>query len=88
MLGVLRYHQPMSPAKMNATLSLLTPDEIDDALRFVEICERGGGTPSVEADEWRRRILAWRGFLGLDSTTDTPDGRPDNSRHLMLSWRW
>jgi hypothetical protein len=33
-------------AKMNTTLALLTSDEIEDALRFVEICERGGGTPS------------------------------------------
>ena len=78
----------MDAAKMNAILALLTPDEIEDALRFVEICERGGGTPTEEADEWRRRVLAWQGFLGLDSTTGTPDGRPDNSQNLILSWRW
>jgi hypothetical protein len=44
----------------------MTPEEVHDALRFVEICERGGGTPPEEADEWRRRILAWQGFLGLE----------------------
>ena len=55
----------MDPAKMNATLALMTPDEVEDALRFVDICERGGGTPPKEADEWRRGILAWQGFLGL-----------------------
>jgi hypothetical protein len=51
---------------MNTTLALLSPTEIEDALRFVEICERGGGTPPEEADEWRRRILAWQAFLGLE----------------------
>ena len=60
----------MDTAKTNATLAMLTPDEIDDALRFVEICERGGGTPVEEADEWRRRILGWQAFLGLEG------GRP------------
>ena len=34
-----RYTHPMEPAQMNATLALLTPDEVEDALRFVEICE-------------------------------------------------
>jgi len=34
------------------------PEEVQDALRFVEICERGGGTPPEEADECRGRILA------------------------------
>ena len=53
---------------MNATLALLTPDEIEDALRFVEICERGGGTPPEEADEWRRRILVWQAFLGFEGS--------------------
>ena len=47
---------------MNATLAMLTPDEIEDASRFVEICERGGGTTSEEADEWRRRIMALIAF--------------------------
>ncbi|RLA52831.1 MAG: hypothetical protein DRQ65_06610 [Gammaproteobacteria bacterium] len=57
----------MDADRMNAILALLTPDEIEDALFFVEICERGGGTPPEEADEWRRRILAWRAFLRLES---------------------
>ena len=50
-----RYDRPVETAKMNATLALLAPDEIDDALRFVEICERGGGTLPEEAGERRRR---------------------------------
>jgi hypothetical protein len=59
---------------MNATLALLTPDEINDVLRFVGICERGGGTPAEEADEWRRRILAWQRFFEVEG------GRPVNRR--------
>ena len=55
---------------MNATLAPMTPGEVDDALRFVDICERGGGTPPEEADEWRRRILAWQAFLEVEG------GRP------------
>jgi hypothetical protein len=58
----------MDSTKMNATLALMTPDEIEDALRFVEICERGGGASIEEADEWRRRILAWQAFLGLEGS--------------------
>ena len=64
------YNYAMDPAKMNATLALMTPDEIKHALRFVEICELDGGTPPEEADEWRRRILAWQGFLGLEGRRD------------------
>jgi len=33
----------MNVVRLNTLLLLLTPDEIEDALRFVEICERGGG---------------------------------------------
>ena len=58
----------MDPAKMNATLALLTPEEIEDALRFVEICERGGGTPPEETDGWRRRILAWPRFFEVEGS--------------------
>ena len=51
--------------RCSALLALLTPDEIEDALRFVEICERGGGTSAEETDEWRRRILGWQAFLEI-----------------------
>ena len=49
-----RYAPAMDAAKMNATLALMKPDEVEDAMRFFEICERGGGTPPEEADGWRR----------------------------------
>jgi hypothetical protein len=41
----------------------MTPDELRDALWFVDVCERGGGTWPDEAAEWRRRIVAWQGFM-------------------------
>ena len=64
------YDHTMDAAKIDATLALMKPDEIEDALRFVDICERGGGTPPEEADEWRRRIVAWQRFL------EAEDSRP------------
>ena len=30
------------------------------------VAAMAGGTPSEEADEWRRRILAWHAFLWLE----------------------
>ena len=59
------YNCPMDAAKMDALLAEIKPNEVEDALRFVEICERDGGTPAEEADEWRRRFLGWQAFLGL-----------------------
>ena len=55
----------MDPAKMNAVLAQRKPDEIEEALWFVDVCERAGGTPPEEAAEWRRRILAVQRFLSL-----------------------
>ena len=46
------------PAKIDATLDLLTADEVRDCLQFVEIMERGQHMSQVEADEWRRRVGA------------------------------
>jgi hypothetical protein len=48
----------------------MTPEEVHDDLRFVAICERGGGTPAEEADEWRRRIQAWQGSLVVGGWLD------------------
>ena len=54
---------------MDATLDLLTPDEVADALRFVAVMERGQHMTRAEADEWRRRIVATGRFrLGGDSS--------------------
>ena len=61
-----RYYHLMDPAEMNDILSEMTPDEIEDTLRFIEVCERGGGTPPEEAAEWRRRILAHSKYLKIE----------------------
>jgi hypothetical protein len=34
------------------------PDEIDNGLWFVDVCQRNGNMDLVEANEWRRRVLA------------------------------
>jgi len=45
-----------------ATLALLRPEEIPDALYFVDLMERAGHMDAEEAAEWRRRIQAWCRF--------------------------
>ena len=40
---------------MDDILELLTPEEIPDALRFVDVMERAGHMDAQEAEEWRRR---------------------------------
>ena len=47
----------------------MTPPELRDALWFVDACERTGTMTAEDADEWRRRILARRAFLGLESVS-------------------
>ena len=56
----------MDPAKMSDLLSLMTPEEIEDDLWFVDVCERNGNMDVTEADEWRRRILARQQFQEID----------------------
>jgi hypothetical protein len=58
------------PAKMEQILDLMTVDEIQDALRFVEVMERGGNLDRAEADEWGPRIIARQRFLQLDVNTE------------------
>lgn len=58
---------------MNQLFSLMTPEEIEDGLWFVDVCERNGNMDHAEADEWRRRIVARQEFLGLDTETPTAD---------------
>ena len=54
----------MDPARIDATLSLLTPDEVGDCLWLIDVFERWNMT-TEEADEWRRRIAARWAFLDL-----------------------
>jgi hypothetical protein len=58
----------MNTARIEKTLSILTPDEMRDALLFIDLCENRTMN-TVEADEWRRRIWARQKFLEL-----RPDG--------------
>jgi hypothetical protein len=51
------YAQSMDLAKTNDVLSLMTPEEIEDGLWFVDACERNGSMSQAEADEWRRLSL-------------------------------
>lgn len=55
----------MDPAKMNELLSLMKPEEINDGLWFVDVCEHDGNMDQAEADEWRQRIVARQQFLDL-----------------------
>jgi hypothetical protein len=56
----------MNTARIEKTLSILTPEEMRDALSFIDLCENRTMT-TFEADEWRRRIVARREFLELES---------------------
>jgi hypothetical protein len=56
----------INTAVMERTLDLLTLEEVQDCLRFVEVMERGQNMSQVEADEWRRRIVARQTFLELN----------------------
>ncbi len=50
---------PVRGSSIAATLDLLTPGEVHDCLRFVDVMERGQHMSRAEADEWRRRMGAW-----------------------------
>ena len=49
----------------------MTPEEIENALWYVEVFEKVGMSRQ-EADEWRRRIVAWQRFLALNPHTAAP----------------
>ncbi len=79
-----------TPAKMDATLRLLTPEEVPHCLRFVQVMKRGGKMSHAVADEWRRRILAWAEFLGTEahspsSDADAPGKAYPSGRHFRLT---
>ena len=61
----------MDSARINAVLTEMTAEEISEALWYVEVFERTGMS-HMEADEWRRRIVARQRFLALDPHTATP----------------
>ena len=48
--------------KYAAPLELLTPDEVADALHFVDVMQRAGRMDADEAETWRVKIEAWCRF--------------------------
>ena len=46
-------------------LSVMTPDEVEETLAFVNNCESWGTMTRAEADEWRRRIEVRQALLAL-----------------------
>jgi hypothetical protein len=55
----------MDAQEIDALLAEMTAGELKYADRYIEFFE-SAGMPQDEADEWRRRILAWQRFkLGL-----------------------
>ena len=44
-------------------LSIMTPDEVGEALRFVDAWQRYGTFSATEAEEWRKRIVAKQALL-------------------------
>ena len=55
----------MNPAKIDALLDLFAPEELHNALWYIDIFERWN-MPAEEADEWRRRIVGRQEFLALE----------------------
>ena len=62
----------MDPARMNALLAGMDPEEIREGLCLVNVFERAGGASPDEAAEWRRRVLAWLAYLDLDEESARP----------------
>ena len=55
----------MARTKTDALLDLFTPDELHNALWYIDVFERWN-MPAEEADEWRRRIVGRREFVACD----------------------
>lgn len=57
----------MTPTdRIDETLDLLSPDDLDDALRLIGIWHAAGHIRLSEAEEWRRRILVLQRFRRMD----------------------
>ena len=52
----------MDTQAIDRVLSEMSADDAEDALRVVEILEADGSMEQAHADEWRRRVAAWRRF--------------------------
>ncbi len=62
----------MDPTTMDRLLAELTADELAAASEYLHLFIRSSTMPPNEADEWCRRIVAWRQFVGLSSAPTNP----------------
>ena len=62
----------MTTARMDEILSIMTPDEVHDALWLMDVFERWSMSAD-EAEEWRRRIVGSRRFMDLRSASSKSD---------------
>ena len=72
--------------KYSAVLKLMTPDEVSDALWFVDAMERAGPMDAEEADEWRRRIVAKRRIRLAVKTAGSNLGMASRPYVHEVSW--
>ena len=56
-------HWYMDPVKIDTILDLLTLGELGNAMWYIRVWERAEFMEAAEADEWRRRIVAWQQFV-------------------------
>ena len=66
------YTQGVNTARMDEILSLLRPEEMQEALWLVGLFEQWN-MPVGVAGEWRRRIVARQRFLAIEDTA-APNG--------------
>ena len=53
----------MNTDAIDNTLAVMTPDEVREAIRFVDTWERYGTLAPIEAEVWRKRIVAKQALL-------------------------
>ena len=53
---------PWGMDKMDGVLALVMPEEIADALRFVDVWKKAGHMSVEESARWREKIQAWERF--------------------------
>ena len=77
----------MDRTKIDATLDLMTAEELAEVDRFVEVWQRAGYMTSTEASAWRERIAVWR-WLGREEQSQlfaNPDGQSGRHRDQLSS---
>ena len=83
----LKATHPRGMDKMDDILALLRPEEVADALRFVEVWEKAGYMSPEKAAEWRRRIEASQRFLTVSGRPSKRISAPLLARQRLRSYR-